>query len=103
MWHRTIPTAGVRLISGRRDILGTGKSAEAKTGGAVVRVDEDGGDARESEVARDRERRVVVHIHRSRLQPLPVAKSNGESLKMDAAAGNRSNRTVPNSSQTTHL
>ncbi len=47
----------------------SGEPAETQTSGAIVRVDEDGGDAKESEVARDRKGWVAVHLHRSRLQP----------------------------------
>jgi transposase len=39
--------------------------SEAKTSGASVRVDEDGRDAKESEVARDRQGRVAVYLYRS--------------------------------------
>ena len=52
-----------------------------KTSGAVVRVDEDGGDAKKSEVARNREGRVAVYFHRSRLQLEPIAKPDGQSMK----------------------
>ncbi len=47
----------------------------------VVRVDEDGRDAKESEVARDRQGRVAVYLHRSCLQPLPIAKPDGQNMK----------------------
>jgi IS5 family transposase len=63
------------------------ESTEAKTSGAVVRVDEDGRDAKESEVARDREGRVAIHLHRSRLQPLPIAKPDGESMTRSVDSG----------------
>ena len=42
-----------------------GESAEAKTSGAVVRVDEDGGDAQKSEAARDRQGWMAFYLHRS--------------------------------------
>jgi hypothetical protein len=35
---------------------------------------------KKSEVARDREGRVAVHLHRSRLQSLPIAKPYGQSM-----------------------
>ena len=41
------------------------ESAEAKTSGSSVRVDEDGRDAKESEVARDRQGRVAGYLYRS--------------------------------------
>jgi hypothetical protein len=56
------------------------ESAEAQTSGAVVRMDEDGRDVKESEVARDRQGRMAVHFHRRCLQPLPIAKPDGGSM-----------------------
>ena len=53
----------------------------------VVRVDEDGGDAKESEVARDRQGGVAVYLHRSRLQPLPIAKPDGQKHETGSASG----------------
>ena len=53
----------------------------------VVRVDEDGRDAKESEVARDRQGRVAVHLHRSCLQPLPIAKPDGQNMKRSFDSG----------------
>jgi hypothetical protein len=41
-------------------------------------VDEDGGDAKKSEVARNREGRVAVYLHWGGLQPVPVAKPDGQ-------------------------
>jgi transposase len=46
-----------------------------------------GRDVKESEVARDREGRVAVHLHRSRLQPLPIAKPDGQSMTRSVASG----------------
>jgi hypothetical protein len=43
-------------------------------------VDEDDRDAKESEVARDRQGGVAVYLHRSCLQPLPIAKSDGQNM-----------------------
>ena len=43
-------------------------------------MDEDGGDAQESEVTRDGQGGVVVHLYGSGLQPLPLAKPNGSSM-----------------------
>ena len=43
-------------------------------------MDEDGRDAKESEVAGDRQGRVAVHLHRSCLQPLPLAKPDGQNM-----------------------
>jgi len=43
-------------------------------------MDEDGGDAKESEVTRDGQSGVAVHLYWSRLQPLPIAKPNGPSM-----------------------
>ena len=50
-------------------------------------MDEDGGDAKESEVTRDRQGGVAVHLHRSRLQPLPIAKPDGQSMTSDFETG----------------
>src|SRR5271170_5464334 len=58
-----------------------GESAEEKTSRAIVRVDEDGWDAKKSEVARNREGRVAIYLHRSRLQLVPIAKPDGQSVK----------------------
>ena len=44
-------------------------------------MDEDGGDAKKSEVARNREGRVAVYLHRGRLQLVPIAKPDGQSMK----------------------
>ena len=38
-------------------------------------------DAKESEVARDREGWVAVYLHRSCLQPMPIAKRAGQNMK----------------------
>jgi hypothetical protein len=46
-------------------------------------MDEDGGDAKESEVTRDGQSGVAVHLYWSRLQPLPIAKSTGPSMTSD--------------------
>ena len=43
-------------------------------------MDEDGGDAKESEVTRDGQSGVAVHLYWSRLQPLPIAKPSGPSM-----------------------
>src|SRR5258705_11696625 len=43
-------------------------------------VDEDGGDAQESEITRDRQGGVAVHLHGSRLQPLRIAKPDVPSM-----------------------
>ena len=43
-------------------------------------MDEDGRDVKESEVARDREGGVAVYLHRSCLQPLPIAKFDGQNM-----------------------
>ena len=64
-----------------------GEPKEAKTSGAIVRVDKDGRDAEESEVARDRQGCVAVHLHRSRLQPLPIAKPGGQGMTRSVASG----------------
>jgi len=45
------------------------------------------GAAKESEVARDREGRVVVYLHWSRLQPLPIAKPDGQSMTRSVDSG----------------
>src|ERR1700677_3797078 len=58
-----------------------GESAEEKTSGAIVRVDEDGGDAKKSEGARNRKGRGAVYLHRGRLQLEPIAKPDGQSMK----------------------
>jgi hypothetical protein len=52
-----------------------------------VRVDEDGADAKESEVARDLGGRVAVHLHRSCLQPLPIAKPDGQGMTGSVDSG----------------
>jgi transposase len=57
-----------------------GESAKAQTSGAVVRVDQDGRDAKESEVARDRQGGMAVYFHRGRLQPVPIAKPDGHDV-----------------------
>ena len=44
-------------------------------------MDEDGGDAKKSEVARNREGGMAVYLHRSRLQPVPIAQLDGQSMK----------------------
>src|SRR4029077_1391845 len=64
-----------------------GESAEAKTSRTVVRVDEDDRDAKESEVARNREGRVAVYLHRSCLQPVPIANADGQNMKRNIAFG----------------
>jgi DDE family transposase len=64
-----------------------GESAAAETGGAIVRVDEDDRDAKESEVARDRESRVAVYLHRSCLQPVSIAKPDGQNMKRNIVFG----------------
>jgi hypothetical protein len=46
---------------------------------AVVRVDEDGW--KEGEVARDRQSGMAAYLHRSYLQPVPIAKSDGQNMK----------------------
>jgi hypothetical protein len=43
-------------------------------------MNENGGDAKESEVTRDGQSGVAVHLNWSRLQPLPIAKPNGPSM-----------------------
>jgi len=58
-----------------------GESAETKTCGAIVRVDEDDRDAKESEVARDRQGWLAVYLHRSCLRPVPIAKPDGQNMK----------------------
>ena len=55
--------------------------------GTIVRVDENGRDAQESEVARDRQGWVAVHFHRGCLQPLPIAKPDGGSMTSGSASG----------------
>ena len=45
-----------------------------------VRVDEDDRDAKESEVARDRQSGVVIYLRRRSLQPLPIAKPDGQNM-----------------------
>ena len=50
-------------------------------------MDEDGGDAKESEVTRDGQSGVAVHLYWSRLQPLPIAKPNGASMTSDGDIG----------------
>ena len=47
---------------------------------AIVRVDEDGGDAKESEVARDRQSGVAVYLHRGCLQSVPIVKPDGQNM-----------------------
>ena len=54
-----------------------GESTEAQTSGAIVRMDEDDRDAKESEVARDRQSGVAVYLQRSCLQLMPIAKPDG--------------------------
>jgi hypothetical protein len=46
-------------------------------------MDEDGGDAKESEVTRVGQSGVGVNLYWSRLQPLPIAKSTGPSMTSD--------------------
>jgi hypothetical protein len=43
-------------------------------------VDEDGGDATKSEVARNREGGMVVYFHRGCLQFVPIAKPDGQNV-----------------------
>jgi hypothetical protein len=50
-------------------------------------MDEDGGDAKESEVTRDGQSGMAVHLYWSRLQPLPIAKPNGPSMTSDGDTG----------------
>jgi len=69
MWRRTIRTAGARWISGLRGHAGYEvRSAEAKNEwnnrSAWMKMV---GMLKESEVARDREGRVAVHLHRKPL------------------------------------
>jgi hypothetical protein len=49
-------------------------------------VDEDGGDAKESEVARDRQGGVAVYLHWGRLQPLSIAKPDGQNMTRSFAS-----------------
>jgi hypothetical protein len=56
-------------------------SAEEKTSGAIVRVDEDGQDDKESEVVRDRQGGVAAYLCRGCLQPVPIAKPDGQSYR----------------------
>jgi len=42
---------------------------------------EDGGDAKKSEAARNREGRVAVYLHRSCLQLVPIAKPDGQNVR----------------------
>jgi hypothetical protein len=44
-------------------------------------MDEDGGDAKKSEAARNREGRVAVYLHRSCLQLVPIAKPDGQNVR----------------------
>src|SRR2546429_6698956 len=48
---------------------------------SIVRMDEDGGDAKKSEAARNREGRVAVYLHRSCLQLVPIAKPDGQNVR----------------------
>src|SRR5580704_19492913 len=62
-------------------------------------MDEDGGDAKESEVARDRQGRVAVYLHRGRLQPLSIAKPNGlehdTQLRFEPRSVDRTTQSTP--------
>jgi len=64
---------------------------QAQTSGAIVRVDEDDRDAKESEVARDRQGWMAVYLHRSCLQPVSIAKPDGQNMKRDFDFGLASN------------
>jgi hypothetical protein len=86
-------------MAGRFGILSTNRSAnharselrskpaETKTSGAVVWVDEDGGNAQKSEVTRDGQGGVAVHLYGSRLQSLSIAKPDGPSMTSDFETG----------------
>ena len=69
----------IRKRFGPRDIRATKCASRTKTSGAVVWVDEDGGDAQESEITRAGQGGVAVHLYGSRLQSLPIAKPDGPS------------------------
>jgi hypothetical protein len=62
------------------DVRQGAEKAEPISSGAIVRVDEDDRDAKENEVARDRQGWVAVYLHRRSLQPLPIAKPDGQSM-----------------------
>src|SRR4029077_20471784 len=57
-----------------------GESAEEKTSGAIVRVDEDRGDAKEGEVESKRQCEAAEYFHWGGLQHLPIAKPNGQNV-----------------------
>jgi hypothetical protein len=57
-----------------------GESAEEKTIGAIVRVDEDRRDAKEGEVERNRQGGVAVYLYWRGLQPVPIAKPDGQNV-----------------------
>lgn len=57
-------------------------------------MDEDGRDAKKSEVARNREGRMAVYLHRSRLQPVPIAKPDGRSIREVSIRIGRVDRTT---------
>ena len=65
-------------------------------------MDEDGGDAKEGKVARNRQGGVAVYLHRSCLQLVPIAKPDGPNVipKFDAGPLDRQNN--PKHAFTTH-
>jgi hypothetical protein len=63
------------------------QSAEAKARRTVIRVDENGRDVKEGEVARDGQGWVAGYLHRSGLQPLPIAKTDGGSVTLRHRCG----------------
>jgi hypothetical protein len=84
--HKSLETRmrylGIPNLDSLRD-----RSAEEKTSGSVVRVDEDRRDVKESEVARDRQGWVAIHVYRGCLQPLPIEKPDGGSRTSGTASG----------------
>jgi hypothetical protein len=57
-----------------------GESTEAQTSGAIVRMDENGWDAKEGEVERNRQGGVAVYLNRGRLQLVSIAKPDGQNM-----------------------